>query len=71
MDSDSTLTGLQHFKTLREIEKEEIIKRMEYYKGNKAQTAGTLGITIKTLYNKMKEYGIMEQYRKQWPVRGP
>lgn len=44
-------------KTLREIEQEYIIQTMWYFKGNKIQAAKSLGISLKTLYNKLKKYG--------------
>lgn len=51
------------FMTLDEMAKSEIIKRLEYFENNKTQAAASLGITIKTLYNKIHEYGLFEQYR--------
>ncbi|MCX8042459.1 MAG: sigma-54 dependent transcriptional regulator, partial [Thermodesulfobacteriaceae bacterium] len=40
------------------VEKEIIIKALEYYKWNKTKVAEVLDIDYKTLYNKIKEYGI-------------
>lgn len=48
--------------TLHELEKNYILKALNYYDGNKTQTANALGITIKTLYNKLHEYGEFEKY---------
>lgn len=50
-------------KTIAEMEKELIIERLNYFEGNKTQSAQSLGITIKTLYNKLHEYGLFEQYK--------
>lgn len=50
-------------KTIAEMERELIIERLAICEGNKTQTAMTLGITIKTLYNKIHEYGLFEQYK--------
>jgi transcriptional regulator with PAS, ATPase and Fis domain len=48
--------------TLGELEKRYIIKALEYFEGNKTQAANALGITIKTLYNKLHEYGEFDKY---------
>lgn len=49
--------------TLGELERRYIIKALEYFEGNKTQAANALGITIKTLYNKLHEYGEFENKR--------
>jgi len=54
-DYDPTLT-------LHELEKRYILKALNYFEGNKTQAANALGITIKTLYNKLHEYGEFEKY---------
>lgn len=54
-DYDPTLT-------LDELEKRYILKALTYFEGNKTQAAHALGITIKTLYNKLHEYGEFEKY---------
>lgn len=48
--------------TLHELEKRYILKALNYYDGNKTQAANGLGITIKTLYNKLHEYGEFERF---------
>jgi len=48
--------------TLHELEKRYILKALNYFDGNKTQAANALGITIKTLYNKLHEYGEFEKY---------
>ena len=48
--------------TLYELEKRYILKGLNYFEGNKTQAANALGITIKTLYNKLHEYGEFEKY---------
>lgn len=53
---------MDFFKPLYEIEKEEVLKRLNYFDGNKTRAAASLGIAIKTLYNKLHEYGEFEKY---------
>ena len=47
---------------LYELEKRYIIKALSHFEGNKTQAANALGITVKTLYNKLHEYGEFEKY---------
>ena len=51
--------------SLSELEKQYIIQALTYFKGNKTQVANALGITIKTLYNKLHEYGEFERFSIQ------
>ena len=44
--------------TLSDLEKQQIIKTISKMNGNKTRVAETLGISIKTLYNKLKYYHI-------------
>lgn len=46
--------------TLKEVEREVILQALEGAEGNRTQTARILGISRKTLQNKLKEYGIQE-----------
>ena len=43
---------------LEELEKRAIINALNYAKHNKRKTAGLLKISERTLYRKLKEYGI-------------
>jgi two-component system response regulator HydG len=48
--------------TIHELEKRYILKALMHFGGNKTQAANALGITIKTLYNKLHEYGEFERF---------
>jgi DNA-binding protein Fis len=43
---------------LNEVEKNHIRRVMDSVDGNRSQAAGILGIGRKTLYRKLKEYGL-------------
>ena len=45
---------------LEEVEKNHILRTLAYNHGNKTKTAQSLGITIKTLYNKLHRYGVIQ-----------
>ncbi len=47
--------------TLAELEREHIEKAISLFKGNKTQVAKVLGISLKTLYNKLHSYGLMDK----------
>lgn len=47
---------------LHELEKRYILKALHHFNGNKTQAANALGITIKTLYNKLHEYGEFDKF---------
>ena len=44
------------FKTLAQVEKEYILEVLESVGGSKAKAAAVLGVTIKTVYNKLNRY---------------
>jgi transcriptional regulator with GAF, ATPase, and Fis domain len=46
--------------SLEEIEKRHIIRMLSFHQGNKTKTAHALGITIKTLYNKLHRYDMLK-----------
>ena len=50
--------------SLPEIEKESIIKTIKKVNGNKAKAAELLGISRRSLYNKIAEYGIDQIEKK-------
>lgn len=51
--------------TLSELQQAYTLLAMDYFDGDKTQTACALGITVKTLYNRLDEYGIKCAY-VQW-----
>ncbi len=46
--------------TLFNLEKKHIIDTLDHLSGNKTRAAKALGITVKTLYNKLHSYGLIE-----------
>lgn len=47
--------------SLEELERLHILRCLEHFDGNKTRAAQSLGITIKTLYNKLHRYGILDK----------
>lgn len=41
---------------LYDVEKRYVLQTLDFYQGNKTKTASVLGITLKTLYNKLNQY---------------
>jgi transcriptional regulator with PAS, ATPase and Fis domain len=41
---------------LSDIEREHILNTLQYFNGNKSKTSTALGVTLKTLYNKLNKY---------------
>ena len=46
--------------TLFDLEKKHIIDTLDHLNGSKTRAAKALGITVKTLYNKLHSYGLIE-----------
>lgn len=47
-------------RSLAELEKQGIEQALDYTKGNQREAARVLGISPRTMYNKIKEYGLKE-----------
>jgi transcriptional regulator with GAF, ATPase, and Fis domain len=47
--------------SLDELEKQHILRILDFHQGNKTKAASTLGVTIKTLYNKLHRYGLIKE----------
>lgn len=47
---------MNKIKTLAEVEREYILKTLEHFDGNKTLTAQALGVSQKTIYNKLNHY---------------
>ncbi len=41
---------------LEHVEKRHILRVLAFFKGNKTKAANAMGITVKTLYNKLAQY---------------
>jgi Nif-specific regulatory protein len=50
--------------TLEQLEKSHICRILNHLGGNKTKTAKTLGITVKTLYNKLHSYGMIDSNKE-------
>ncbi len=57
LDLSGTLSEVAH-RALRLVERKKIARALEANLGNKSKTAEDLGVSYKTLLNKIKEYGI-------------
>jgi DNA-binding NtrC family response regulator len=55
LDLSGTLSDVAH-RVLRVVERRKIQRALEANAGNKSKTAEDLGVSYKTLLNKMKEY---------------
>jgi DNA-binding NtrC family response regulator len=50
--------------TLAQVEKELIIRTLDYTGGNRSRTSEILGISRRSLYNKMDRYGLSMKFQK-------
>jgi DNA-binding NtrC family response regulator len=57
LDLSGTLSDVAH-RALRLVERQKILAALEANGGNKSRTAEDLGVSYKTLLNKLKDYGL-------------
>ena len=57
--------------SLEDLEKNHILQMLAFQHGNKTKTAKVLGITIKTLYNKLHRYGMLDGNKSGAPEASP
>lgn len=57
------------FKTLKQREKDAIMEALALTSGNKTQASRLLGVSIKTLYNKIHEYGLSGELIRSVPSK--
>lgn len=57
LDLSGTLSEVGH-RALRAVERRKILRALEANEGNKSKTAEDLGVSYKTLLNKIKEYSL-------------
>lgn len=50
--------------TIDDMAREHTVSMLEHHNGDKTLTAEALGITLKTLYNRLHQYGLFEKYRQ-------
>lgn len=55
-DVSSGVEGLRAGRSIADVEKDLILATMEQFKGDKKAAASSLGVSLKTLYNRLKEY---------------
>jgi DNA-binding NtrC family response regulator len=57
LDLSGTLSEVAH-RALRFVERRKILQALESNHGNKSKTAEDLGVSYKTLLNKLKDYDL-------------
>jgi len=60
--ADDNRISFQVGTTVEEAEKGLILRTLEHTRNNKTRAAEILGISLKTLHNKLKEYGAGKEY---------
>jgi DNA-binding NtrC family response regulator len=60
-DADATSVRVELGTPLADVERKVILATLKHCDGQKEQTAAALGISLKTLYNRLKEYSAMAE----------
>ncbi len=55
-DVPSNVEGLRVGRSIADVEKDLVLATLEHYGGDKKKAASSLGISLKTLYNRLKDY---------------
>lgn len=55
-ETSATADGFARLPTFAEIERRHIEERLTLFHGNKSAVARSLGISLKTLYNRLADY---------------
>lgn len=55
-------------KKLNQVKASWILKSLNYHEWNKTETAKSLGVSVKTIYNFIDKYGLREP-RKKWDLK--
>jgi len=55
---DVPLLSISVGTSIAEAERALILATLEHYEGQKERTAAVLGVSLKTLYNRLKEYSV-------------
>jgi transcriptional regulator with PAS, ATPase and Fis domain len=59
LSSRASSTSARPLPTLAEVEKELILRALSMYKNDKEQSARALGLSRRTIYRRLKEYGLL------------
>ncbi len=60
LDERKEVSASAEAKSLRELERDAIVRALQRWEGNRTKASAELGITRRTLISKIKEYGIEE-----------
>jgi two-component system response regulator HydG len=61
MQATMTEAETERFPALAEVERRHILAAMERFRGNKREAAKALGISHKTIYNKLNAYAARDE----------
>ncbi len=61
LNSEASSDGAPSGRTLREVERESILAALQRWEGNRSRAAVELGISRRTIINKIQEYGLEDE----------